>query len=81
MFAIWSAAETEVRKRPSDSFRVKSLLYVGGNESIAEVRVPDYKTVWGLDLISYTMHCRFTLIDTVTGYRGDSIEGKFTVEI
>ncbi len=52
-----------------------------GNGSIAVVRVPDYKAVWGLDLTSYTMHCRFTLIDTVTGYRGDSIGGKFAVEI
>lgn len=53
----------------------------GGNESIAEVRVPDYKSVWGLDLTSYTMHCRLTLIDTVTGYRGDRIERKFTVSL
>ena len=53
----------------------------GGNESIAEVRVPDYKSVWGLDLTSCTMHCRLTLIDTVTGYRGDRIEGKFTVSL
>ena len=53
----------------------------GGNESIAKVRVPDYKSVWGLDLTSYTMHCRLTLIDTVTGYRGDRIERKFTVSL
>ena len=53
----------------------------GGNESIAEVRVPDYKSVWGLDLNAYTMHCRLTLIDTVTGYRGDRIERKFTVSL
>ncbi len=53
----------------------------GGNGSIAEVRVPDYKTVWGLDLSSYTMHCRFCLIDTVTGYRNDSISGKFAVNL
>ena len=53
----------------------------GGNESIVEVRVPDYKTVWGLDLNAYTMHCRLTLIDTVTGYRGNRIERKFTVSL
>ncbi len=51
----------------------------GGNESIVKVRVPDYKAVWGLDLTSYTMHCRLTLIDTLTGYRNDWIAGKFTV--
>ncbi len=53
----------------------------GGNEGVVEVRVPDYKTVWGLDLSSYTMHCRFCLIDTVTGYRNDSIGGKFAVNL
>ena len=50
-------------------------------DCIAEVRVPDYKTLWNLDLTSYRMHCRLSLIDTFTGYRNDWIEGKFTVEL
>ena len=51
------------------------------SDCIAEVRVPDYKTLWNLDLTSYRMHCRLSLIDTFTGYRNDWIEGKFTVEL
>ena len=51
------------------------------SDCIAEVRVPDYKTLWNLDLTSFRMHCRLSLIDTVTGYRNDWIEGKFTIEL
>ena len=50
-------------------------------DCIAEVRVPDYKTLWNLDLTSYRMHCRLSLIDTVTGYRNDWITGSFDVSL
>ena len=52
-----------------------------GDDGIVEVRVADYKALWNLDLTSHRMHCRLSLIDTVTGYRNDWIEGKFTVEL
>jgi len=32
-------------------------------------RVPDFKETWQLDLPEYTAHCRFILIDNLTGYR------------
>ena len=51
------------------------------SDCIAEVRVPDYKTLWNLDLTSFRMHCRLSLIDTVTGYRNDWITGSFDVSL
>jgi hypothetical protein len=51
------------------------------SDCIIEVRVPDYKTLWNLDLTSYLMHCRLSLIDTVTGYRNDWIGGSFDVSL
>ncbi len=51
------------------------------SDCIVEVKVPDYKTLWNLDLTSYRMHCRLSLIDTVTGYRNDWISGLFDITI
>ena len=51
------------------------------SDCIIEVRVPDYKTLWNLDLTSYRMHCRLSLIDTVTGYRNEWIAGSFDVSL
>ena len=51
------------------------------SDCIAEVRVPDYKTLWNLDLTSFRMHCRLSLIDTVTGYRNDWIAGSFDISL
>lgn len=51
------------------------------NECIIEVEIPDYKSLGGLDLPSYQMHCRFCLIDTITGYRNDWTIGKFMVSL
>ena len=31
--------------------------------------IPGYRSVWGLDLPGYTVHLRYLLLDTVTGYR------------
>ena len=31
--------------------------------------IPDYRSKWGLDLPGYTLHLRYLLLDTVTGYR------------
>jgi hypothetical protein len=51
------------------------------SDCIVEVRVPDYKTLWNLNLTSYRMHCRLSLIDTVTGYRNDWIAGSFDISL
>ena len=53
----------------------------GSSDCIVEVRVPDYKTLWNLDPTSYQMHCRFSLIDTVPGYRNDWIAGSFDISL
>ena len=42
---------------------------IAENPRIIEFRVLDYKSVWGLDLQEYTLHIRYLLLDTVTGYR------------
>ena len=36
--------------------------------------VPNYTTVWGLDLEAYQIHAKFVLLDTVTGYRSQELE-------
>lgn len=35
----------------------------------AFVLIGGYKAIWGLSLSEYQVHCRYSLIDTVTGYR------------
>lgn len=32
-------------------------------------KIPDYRSVWGLDLPEYTLHIRYLLIDSLTGFR------------
>lgn len=39
------------------------------NDAAVTTRIPDYVTVYGLDLQSYQVHARCILLDTVTGYR------------
>lgn len=51
------------------------------NECIVEVGIPYYKSLGGQYPPSYQMHCRFCLIDTITGYRNDWIIGKFMVSL
>ena len=34
------------------------------------VTIPEYKTLWNLDAQACKAHCRFTLIDIESGYRG-----------
>lgn len=31
--------------------------------------IPDYRSLWSLDLPEYTLHLRYLLLDTLTGYR------------
>ena len=50
-------------------------------DCIVTVLVPDYKTIWGLDLQSYQVHCRYLLIDTQTGYRNIFRKKSFLMEV
>ena len=39
------------------------------SDCIVDVPVPGYKEIWNLDLNSYQVHCRYLLLDSVTGLR------------
>jgi len=43
--------------------------------------IPDYRSVWGLDLQQYSVHMRGRLIDSVTGYRDVIIKGKHFISL
>lgn len=42
---------------------------LSAGEGVATVVVPDFRSVWGLDLDGYTAHCRCCLLDGQLGYR------------
>ena len=39
------------------------------NDTAVTTSIPDYVSIWGLDLGSYQVHARCILLDTVTRYR------------
>lgn len=39
------------------------------NDAVVTSRIPDYVSIWSLDLESYQVHARCILLDTITGYR------------
>lgn len=45
-----------------------------GESSEVTVTIPAYKTLWNLESQAYKVHCRFTLIDIESGYRGRCIK-------
>lgn len=47
----------------------------------ASVLVEDYKAIWGLSLPEYQAHCRYSLIDTITGYRNSYTKTSFLLSI
>ena len=47
----------------------------------ASVLVEDYKAIWGLSLPEYQVHCRYSLIDTVSGYRNNHRKMSFLMPI
>mgnify|MGYP004463194685 CR=1 FL=1 len=47
----------------------------------ASVLVEDYKAIWGLSLPEYQVHCRHSLIDTITGYRNSYTKASFLLSI
>ncbi len=50
-------------------------------DCVVEVRVPDYKDVWDLDLQEYQVHMRYFLIDTETGYRNNYKKKSFVITL
>lgn len=47
----------------------------------ASVLVEDYKAIWGLSLPEYQVHCRYSLIDTISGYRNNHKKMSFLMPI
>ncbi len=47
----------------------------------ASVLVEDYKAIWRLSLLEYQVHCRYSLIDTVTGYRNNHRKMSFLMPV
>ncbi len=47
----------------------------------ASVLVEDYKAIWGLSLPEYQVHCRYSLIDTASGYRNNHRKMSFLMPI
>ena len=47
----------------------------------AALLVEDYKAIWGLSLPEYQVHCRYSLIDTVSGYRNNHKKMSFLMPI
>ena len=45
------------------------------------VIIPDYISIWNLDLQVYKAYCKYTLIDTLTGYRNLAQDFAFSLQI
>jgi len=43
--------------------------------------IPDYTSIWGLDLQSYQIHARCILLDTKTGYRSQFLQVSGVVRL
>lgn len=50
-------------------------------DCIVEVPVADYVRKWDLDLPVYTVHCRYLLIDSQTGYRSQFKKISFLISL
>lgn len=51
------------------------------DDALVTVVIPDYISIWNLDLQEYKAYCKYTLIDTVTGYRNLAQELAFGLQI
>ena len=50
-------------------------------DGLVTVVIPDYLSIWNLDLLEYKTYCKYTLIDTITGYRNLAQDLAFGVQI
>ena len=68
-------------KRPGLMRSFTALQNCQDQESEAVILIPDYRDVWDLDLKEYTVHVRYFLIDTLTGYRVRYKSKSFQISI
>ena len=68
-------------KRPGLMRSFTALDNCQDQESDAVILIPDYRDVWDLDLKEYTVHVRYFLIDTLTGYRVRYQSRSFQISI
>ena len=54
-----------------------SLIPCKAGRSVTGFALPDYLTLWRLDLPEYTIHIRHVLLDRKSGYRGQYIQQSF----
>lgn len=47
------------------------------SDGSVEFLVEDFRSVWNLELQAFSAHCKFVLLDTVSGYRGRYCEKSF----
>lgn len=47
---------------------------------LVTVVIPDYISIWNLDLREYKAYCKYTLIDTLTGYRNLAQDLAFPIK-
>lgn len=50
-------------------------------DCIVDVPVPGYKDIWDLDLPEYQIHCRYLMLDGVTGYRNNYRRLSFQISV
>ena len=70
--------------RGRDSGQLRNFLAEGncaGEDSIVTVTIPDYRSIWSIDLQEYQVHCRYLLIDTQSGYRCIHHSKSFLLQI
>ena len=61
--------------RGLDTGKLRNFLAEGtANDAAVTTSIPDYISIWGLDLGSYQVHARCILLDTVTGYRSQFLQ-------
>ena len=51
------------------------------NDAAVTTRIPDYVSVYGLDLQTYQVHARCILLDTKTGYRSQFLAVSGVIEL
>lgn len=68
-------------KRPGYMRSFPAVENCSSKDCVVSVVVPDYVSVWDLDLSEYTAHCRVFLIDSETGYRSKYQSFSFVFQL
>jgi hypothetical protein len=51
------------------------------DDDLVTVVISDYISIWNLDLQEYKVYCKYTLIDTLSGYRNLAQDFAFGLQI